>query len=129
MFKYYSQLVCIQSQFVGISQILMHPGMNSSFPQGGVGQLNQYQHTMVPPQQAPSKIIYVDLNGNQKVFRQSNSVDKSGKVVSKGYEWDISDERNICCDKVKCLVDVENYDGKGDYRPVPGTSFQKPSAA
>ena len=69
----------------------------------------------LPPQQAvqvanqkPKKVIYVDLKGNQKVYKAN---------AEGGYEVDENDERNLHCEAVVPVLDVEGYDGV-NYRPA-----------
>jgi hypothetical protein len=60
--------------------------------------------------QKPKKVIYVDLNGNQKVF--------TAREDGQGYYEDQDDERNRNATAVKPILDVENYDGF-NYHPAP----------
>lgn len=60
--------------------------------------------------QKPKKVIYIDLNGNQKVYTQREDGD--------GYVEDGDDERNRNATAVKPILDVENYDGF-NYHPAP----------
>ena len=50
----------------------------------------------------PRKVIYVDLKGDQRVYISTNDG---------GYQVDHSDERNVNCEQVKPVLDIENYDG------------------
>ena len=60
--------------------------------------------------QKPKKVIYIDLQGNQKVFTQREDAE--------GYVEDSEDGRNRNAAAVRPILDVENYDGF-NYHPAP----------
>jgi hypothetical protein len=93
-----------------------NPYMQSYTPSyGGYGQQQFPSQTfptqsMAPvPNQKPKKVIYIDLQGNQKVYLQRED--------GNGYSEDQGDERNLNAENVKPVLDIENYDGV-QYREI-----------
>ncbi len=74
---------------------------------GAFGQPNNM--TTAITNQKPTKVIYIDLNGNQKVFTQRED--------GEGYVEDADDERNRNAVAVKPILDIDNYDGF-NYQPA-----------
>ncbi len=84
-------------------------GMNSSISGGNSNM------TQTITNQKPKKVIYIDVNGNQKVYTQREDGD--------GYVEDVDDERNRNANAVKPILDVENYDGF-NYQPAPESNLE-----
>ena len=82
--------------------------MNASVQNGNN---NNYMSQTIANQK-PKKVIYIDLNGNQKVYIQRED--------GEGYVQDADDERNRNATAVKPILDVENYDGF-NYQPAPAS--------
>ena len=94
---------------------MQYNGQSNMQYSGQSMQYNGYQNapannmTSAITNQKPKKVIYIDLNGNQKVFSQREDGD--------GYVEDVDDERNRNPNAVKPILDVENYDGF-NYHPA-----------
>ena len=85
-------------------------GQQNGQYQGGSAQYQGGNMNAAITNQKPKKVIYVDLNGNQKVF--------VAREDGQGYCEDFEDDRNKNANSVRPILDVENYDGF-NYHPAP----------